>query len=71
MVLSSSAHASWAFPFESLEIVGEHACIRTEEMTRAFISPGLEQEMVTHDYTHIPRPLQWDAWEFGRVLRSE
>ena len=58
-VFSSSAHASWAFPFESVEIVGEHACIRTEEMTRAFISPGLAQEMVTHDYTQIPRAIQW------------
>jgi myo-inositol 2-dehydrogenase/D-chiro-inositol 1-dehydrogenase len=58
-VFSSSAHASWAFPFESLEIVGHHACLRTEEMTRAFISPGLEQEMQTRDYTQLPRALQW------------
>ncbi len=58
-VFSSSAHASWAFPFESVEIVGEHACIRTEEMTRACYSAGLEQEMVTRDYSQIPRALQW------------
>jgi myo-inositol 2-dehydrogenase/D-chiro-inositol 1-dehydrogenase len=58
-VFSSSAHASWAFPFESVEIVGEHACLRTEEMTRAFLSPGLEQEMSTRDYTQLPRALQW------------
>ncbi len=58
-VFSSSAHASWAFPFESVEIVGEHACIRTEEMTRAFFSPGLEREMITRDYTQIPRAIQW------------
>lgn len=58
-VLSSSAHASWAFPFETVEIVGAHACLRTEEMTRAFVSPGLEQEMVTRDYTQLPRALQW------------
>ena len=58
-VFSSSAHASWAFPFESVEIVGEHACIRTEEMTRAFCSPGLAQELITRDYTQLPRALQW------------
>ena len=58
-VFSSSAHASWAYPFESVEIVGEHACLRTEEMTRAFISPGLERELVTHDYTQLPRARQW------------
>ncbi len=58
-VFSSSAHASWAYPFESVEIVGAHACIRTEEMTRAFMSPGLEQEMLTRDYTHVPRAIQW------------
>jgi myo-inositol 2-dehydrogenase/D-chiro-inositol 1-dehydrogenase len=58
-VFSSSAHASWAFPFESVEIVGEHACLRSEEMTRAFYSPGLAQEMLTRDYTQLPRALQW------------
>ena len=58
-VFSSSAHASWAFPFETVEIVGQHACLRTEEMTRAFYSPGLEQEMETHDYTQLPRAIQW------------
>ena len=58
-VFSSSAHASWAFPFESVEIVGEHACLRSEEMTRAFYSPGLASEMVTHDYTQLPRAIQW------------
>ena len=58
-VFSSSAHASWAYPFESVEIVGEHACLRTEEMTRAFESPGLEQPMLTHDFTQVPRALQW------------
>ena len=58
-VFSSSAHASWAYPFETLEIVGEHACIRTEEMTRAFLSPGLASEMVTRDFTQVPRPIQW------------
>ena len=58
-VFSSSAHASWAYPFETLEIVGEHACIRTEEMTRALLSPGLAQEIVTHDFTQVPRAIQW------------
>jgi myo-inositol 2-dehydrogenase / D-chiro-inositol 1-dehydrogenase len=58
-VFSSSAHASWAYPFESVEIVGEHACLRSEEMTRAFYSPGLAQAMVTHDYTQLPRAVQW------------
>jgi myo-inositol 2-dehydrogenase/D-chiro-inositol 1-dehydrogenase len=58
-VFASSAHASWAYPFETLEIVGEHACIRTEEMTRAILSPGLAQEIVTRDFTQVPRAIQW------------
>jgi myo-inositol 2-dehydrogenase/D-chiro-inositol 1-dehydrogenase len=58
-VFSTSAHASWAFPFETLEIVGEHACIRTEEMTRAMLSPGLEQEIVVRDFSQLPRAIQW------------
>jgi len=34
-------------------------CIRTEEMTRALMSPGLEQEMLSSDYTQLPRAIQW------------
>lgn len=58
-VFSSSAHASWAFPFEHLEIVGEHTFVRSEELTRVVHSPGLEQEVRIFDYSQVPRADLW------------
>ena len=58
-VFSSSAHASWAFPFEHLEIVGEHALIRNEELDRVIHSPGLEQAIRISDYSQLPRAEKW------------
>ena len=58
-VFSSSAHASWAFPFEHLEIVGEHAFIRSEELTKVVHSSGLQHEVQTLDYGQIPHSDLW------------
>ncbi|HNS52966.1 MAG TPA: Gfo/Idh/MocA family oxidoreductase [Anaerolineae bacterium] len=58
-VLSSSAHASWSFPFEHLEIVGDHAFVRSEELTRVVHSAGLEQPVRIHEYGQVPRPDLW------------
>src|SRR5262245_336626 len=67
-VFSSSAHASWAFPFEHIEIVGEHAFIRSEELTRVVHSPGLEQALMIHDYTHLPHPVKWGYLEEDKLF---
>lgn len=69
-VFSSSAHASWAYPFEHVEIVGEHAFIRSEELTRVVHSPGLAQEVTIHDYTHLPRAEQWGYREEDQLFIS-
>lgn len=58
-VFSSSAHASWAFPFEHLEIVGKHAFIRSEELDRVVHSPGLEQETSCIEYKQLPHADKW------------
>jgi myo-inositol 2-dehydrogenase/D-chiro-inositol 1-dehydrogenase len=58
-VFSSSAHASWSFPFEHLEIVGEHAFVRSEELTRVVHSPGLQQGVRIFDYSQVPRADLW------------
>jgi len=58
-VCSSSAHASWAFPTEHVEIVGHHAAIRTEELDRVIHSPGLNQQPLTFDYSQLPRAEKW------------
>ncbi|MFC2023824.1 Gfo/Idh/MocA family protein [Chloroflexota bacterium] len=67
-VLTSSAHASWAFPFEHLEIVGEHAFIRSEELTRVVHSPGLEQEARIVDYSQVPRSDLWGYREEDKLF---
>ena len=69
-VFSSSAHASWAFPFEHLEVVGEHAFIRSEELTRVVHSPGLAQQVRVLDYAQVPRPELWGYREEDRLFVS-
>jgi len=69
-VFSSSAHASWGYPFEHLEIVGDHAFIRSEELTRVIHSPGLEQEIRTFDYTHLASAVRWGYREEDRLFIS-
>jgi myo-inositol 2-dehydrogenase/D-chiro-inositol 1-dehydrogenase len=58
-VLSSSAHASWSFPFEHLEVVGEHAFIRSEELTRVVHSAGLAQPVRILEYSQVPHTDLW------------
>jgi myo-inositol 2-dehydrogenase/D-chiro-inositol 1-dehydrogenase len=58
-VFSSSAHASWVYPFEHVELVGEHACIRSEELDRVVHSPGLEREVTITEYKQLPNAQKW------------
>ena len=67
-VLSSCAHSSWAFPFERIELYGEHAAIITEEMEKVTFSPGLEQELETRDYFQIPLVEKWGYVEEDRLF---
>lgn len=69
-VFSSSAHASWAFPFEHLELVGEHAFLRSEELTRLVHSPGLAQAVRVMDYGMLPRAELWGYREEDRLFVS-
>ncbi|HAM45363.1 MAG TPA: gfo/Idh/MocA family oxidoreductase [Propionibacteriaceae bacterium] len=72
-VFSSSAHASWGYPFEQVEIVGDHAFVRSEELDRVVHSPGLEREINIVDYRHLPHAVKWgyqaeDALFIGACL---
>lgn len=58
-VCSSSAHASWAFPTEHVEIVGHHAAIRTEELDRVVHSTGLNEAPLTFEYGQLSRAEKW------------
>ena len=52
--LCSSAHTTWLFPFERVEVYGPHSAAVTEEMERVTFQLGLEQEPSTHDVSHLP-----------------
>ena len=56
---SSSAHTSWAFPFERIELYGEHAQIATEEMEKVTYSPGLGEAVITRDYFQLSTAEKW------------
>jgi myo-inositol 2-dehydrogenase / D-chiro-inositol 1-dehydrogenase len=60
---SSCAHASWAFPFERVELYGDHAQIVTEEMEKVTYAPGLGQPIVQHDFFPLSIPDKWSYRE--------
>jgi myo-inositol 2-dehydrogenase/D-chiro-inositol 1-dehydrogenase len=55
----SSAHATWLFPFERLEVYGEHAVAVSEEMERITFQRSLDAESWTLDVTQLPMPRRW------------
>lgn len=50
----SCAHASWFFPYERMEIFGDHSTVETQEMTKVVYS-RLGREMITHDFSALSR----------------
>src|SRR5215471_11683384 len=56
---SSCAHTTWAFPFERVELYGDHAQIVTEEMEKISYASGLGQPIVQHDFFQLGVPDKW------------
>ncbi len=56
---TSCAYSGWSFPFESVEIYGKHATIRTEEMDRLSVARGLAAAVESFDYRHLPWEERW------------
>ncbi len=56
---SSCAHASWAFPFERIELYGDHAQIVTQEMEQVEYAPGLGQAIEQHDFFQVAVSDKW------------
>ena len=65
---SSCAHTAWAFPFERLELYGNHAQIVTEEMERVIYTPGLGCASVRHDFSQLGIPDKWGYREEDRLF---
>ena len=66
--LASSAHASWIFPFERIEIFGKHSTIITEEMERLSCFLGLNEKIITRDYSQYPMERKWGYLEEDRLF---
>lgn len=57
--LTSVAHTSWLFPYERVEIYGEHQTVVTEELERAWFSPGMRDQVQAVDCFQMPFEQKW------------
>lgn len=57
--LTSVAHTSWLFPYERVEIYGEHKTVVTEELERAWFSPGTRDQVEAVDCFQMPFEQKW------------
>ncbi|MBI4277191.1 MAG: Gfo/Idh/MocA family oxidoreductase [Armatimonadetes bacterium] len=62
------AHTTWLFPFERVEIYGEHQAVVTEEMERAFFSSGIRAEVQAIDCAQMPFEEKWGYVEEDRLF---
>jgi len=76
LTFASSAHATWAFPFERVEVFGKHFTIETAEMERVSLTRGLGEATVTQDFHALKTEDRWgysaiDANFISAVLGEE
>ncbi len=65
---NSCAHTTWAFPFESIELYGDHKQLVTQEMEKVSLSADLNAEVVTRDYFQLQIPQKWGYVEEDRLF---
>lgn len=57
--LCSSAHTTWLFPYERVEVYGEHSMATTDEMDRLTVQCGLDAEPETLDVSELAILERW------------
>jgi myo-inositol 2-dehydrogenase/D-chiro-inositol 1-dehydrogenase len=71
----SSAHATWLFPFERIEVYGEHASAVTEELDRVTFALGPDGEPAMLDFSERPFAERWGYQQedegFVAAIRGE
>lgn len=55
----SSAHTTWLFPFERIEVYGDYASAVTEELDRITFALGLDSEPATTDFSERVFAERW------------
>ena len=64
--VTSVAHTSWFFPYERVEIYGPHQTAVTEELERAWFSPGMREQVEAIDCFQMPFEQKWGYLEEDR-----
>ncbi len=62
------AHTSWFFPYERVEVYGTHCTAVTEELERAWFSPGMRDQVDAIDCFHMPFEQKWGYVEEDRLF---
>lgn len=66
--LTSVAHTSWLFPYERVEVYGDHCTVVTEELERAAFSAGTRDQVEAIDCFHMPFEQKWGYVEEDRLF---
>ncbi|MDR7554214.1 MAG: Gfo/Idh/MocA family oxidoreductase [Armatimonadota bacterium] len=66
--VTSVAHASWLFPYERVEIYGDHCTVVTEELERAAFSPAMRGQVEAIDCFQMPFEEKWGYVEEDRLF---
>lgn len=66
--LTSVAHTSWLFPYERIEIYGDHCALVTEELERAWFSPGPREQVEAVDCFPMPTEEKWGYLQEDRLF---
>ncbi len=64
--ITSVAHTSWFFPYERVEVYGPHQTAVTEELERAWYSPGMREQVEGIDCFQMPFEEKWGYVEEDR-----
>jgi myo-inositol 2-dehydrogenase/D-chiro-inositol 1-dehydrogenase len=67
-VFSSSAHSTWVFPFERVEIYGEHISIFNDEMEAVTYCLGLNVPVEKRDFSTLPIEERWGYTQEDQVF---
>lgn len=57
--ITTCGHASWIFPFERVQVVGDHQSVITEELDLYRYCPGLSRVIEANEYTKLPFEQKW------------
>lgn len=58
-VLTSAGHATWAYPFERVEVYGPQQTVATVELDAVVRTVGLRRETVAKRFTTLPSEQRW------------